>query len=57
MLQGLQQKGKMETLDTQDLTLLLTYQHVKSRGMKQLEKQILQSLERDRGLKKQLISQ
>jgi len=30
----------METLDTQDLTLLLAYQHVKSRRMKQLQNQI-----------------
>ena len=40
MFQGLQQKGKMETLDTQNLTLLLAYQHVKSRRMKKLQNQI-----------------
>ena len=40
MLQGLQQKGKMEKLDAQDLTLLLAYQHLKSRRMRQLQNQI-----------------
>ena len=30
----------METLDNQDLTLLLAYKHVKSCGMKQLQNQI-----------------
>ena len=38
--QGIQPERKMDTLDAQDLTLFLTYQHVKSLRMKQLAKQI-----------------